>query len=182
MAAHSATIDGADRQELLQGDDGVTIVGEQGLNQGLQAQATEPLHADPCASWITALSACALRHRGSRKPGEEVPCRPCGMARRTGPRRVAPGRIRCPFRGGVRSAARSWGPAPLGAVTSASIRACNNHSNASRRKAPGSIPALSTRSIRVLRASAPKGFLLCVCGSTAPETPRGLPRPPPGPQ
>jgi hypothetical protein len=47
MAEYPVTIDGADRQELLQGDDGVTIVGGQGLNQVLQAQATEPLQADP---------------------------------------------------------------------------------------------------------------------------------------
>ncbi len=40
-------IDGADLQELFQGDDGVKILGEKVLNQVLQAQAGEQLQAGP---------------------------------------------------------------------------------------------------------------------------------------
>ena len=47
MADYPVTIDAGDLQELFQGDDGVKVLMENGLNQVLQAQATEQLQADP---------------------------------------------------------------------------------------------------------------------------------------
>ena len=47
MAEYQVTIDAGDLQELFQGDDGVKVLMEKGLNQVLQAQATEQLQADP---------------------------------------------------------------------------------------------------------------------------------------
>jgi transposase-like protein len=41
MADDPVTIGAADLQELLQGDDGVKILGEKGFNQGLQAPAAD---------------------------------------------------------------------------------------------------------------------------------------------
>ena len=47
MAEYQVIIDAADLQALFQGDDGVKVLMENGLNQVLQAQATEQLQADP---------------------------------------------------------------------------------------------------------------------------------------
>ena len=47
MAEYQVIIDAAFLQALFQGDDGVKVLMEKGLNQVLQAQATEQLQADP---------------------------------------------------------------------------------------------------------------------------------------
>ncbi len=47
MAEYQVIIDAAFLQALFQGDDGVKVLMEKGLNQVLQAQATEQLQAGP---------------------------------------------------------------------------------------------------------------------------------------
>jgi hypothetical protein len=92
------------------------------------------------ASGITATHAGSRRRRGSQKSGKSEPFRSFGMSRGPGPRRVSQVRSRWPLRAFVRSAVRSYRPAPIGSVTWAAMSGGSSHSSDARRQSTSSTP------------------------------------------
>jgi hypothetical protein len=77
------------------------------------------------AVMITAHRALSIRRRGSSNSGKNEPRRSLGIPISTSPPGVEISFGRCPLRCVTRSLVRSPGPAPIVAVSSASINSCN---------------------------------------------------------
>ena len=76
------------------------------------------------AVMITAHRALSTRRRGSSSDGKNDPTRTLGIRSSTSPAGVDNRRVLDPLRWLMRASVRSWGSAPITAVSSASIRSC----------------------------------------------------------
>ena len=90
---------------------------------------------------MTATSAFSTGLRGSRKPGKYEPVLSFGTLRFKGPSRVSKVLSRWPLRQVLRSAERSWRPAPIRPSTSASMMICSTLSARLRRKSSSPLDA-----------------------------------------
>jgi hypothetical protein len=76
------------------------------------------------ASITTPYSALSMRLRRSKREGKNVPSLSFGIFSSRSPAALARSLWRCPLRMAVRVSDRSFGPAPMVAVSSASISCC----------------------------------------------------------